>query len=452
MTDQSGTQNKAARCVPKDNDVPSRMDTTASVPVTKPASQRAAPVGIYIPKAKREQMEKDAAAAAAAKPSEPVKTKPLVKVQTQEQTNAHTGNNSTAIVKATTTSELPVPSKATNDVVPKIPQVRETVEASSSSTANSNAKPKEVVRGAVYVPKGRRELNEKKAVDVPILLAEPAVSSDGSSKSVQLPASQAANTGFSVGVSLPSQKARVVESTGRTSPPRSKTYSSWDDSSEDEATSSSNGNGNGKAPTPIVSVEDTIQQCTLVLSGVPIDMSELARSNITRAYVDKGATIKWTSTNECLLMFKTERAALQMVPGANASIFRVVRLQDMSGSLKEDLVAGISCLLYFYLAFRFDHFQTWFATLLTQHTIKQYTVPYLIVSSLLPSTYSYFSGAGELRDQQARARLYRGEPTDRCSTGHPTAEESHQQCEYCRKTSAQSGARRRLGRLDMQLL
>eukprot|EP01032_Pedospumella_encystans_P007835 gene7835-9343_t len=313
------------------------MTTVAAVPVTKPASQRAAPAGIYIPKAKREQMEKEAAAAAAAKPTEPVKANPIVKVPVLEKPKVtQIGNKGTVKAQATTAQDLSGSCpKASNDT-PKIPQVSENSEECSSFAVNTKAKSKEVVRGAVYVPKGRRELNEKKAVDLPLPPTESADLNDGTSTSAKLTSAPVPNSGFSVGVSLPSQKVKVVDSSSRTSPPRSKTYSSWDDSSEDETTSSSN----AKAPTPVVSVEDTIQQCTLVLSGVPTDMSELARSNITRAYADKGATIKWTSNNECLLMFKTEKAAMQMVPSSGASIFRVIRLQDMSGALKEDLVSA----------------------------------------------------------------------------------------------------------------
>ena len=339
MTDQADTQNKAARCVQKDSEEPLRMATVSPVPVTKPASQRAAPAGIYIPKAKREQMEREAAAAAAAKPIEPVKVNPIVKVPVQEQPKVtQMGNKGTVNSKATTPNDLPGSKAKTSNDIPQIPQASETSEVCSSSTENTKAKSKEVVRGAVYVPKGRRELNEKKAVDLPVPPTESADLNDGTSTIAKLPSAPVTNSGFSVGVSLPSQKAKVVESSGRTSPPRSKTYSSWDDSSEDERTSSSN----TKAPTPVVPIEDTILQCTLVLSGVPTDMSELARSNITRTYADKGATIKWTSNNECLLMFKTEKAAMQMVPSSGASIFRVIRLQDMSGALKEDLVSGVS--------------------------------------------------------------------------------------------------------------
>ena len=338
MTDQADTQNKAARCVQKDSEEPLRMATVSPVPVTKPASQRAAPAGIYIPKAKREQMEKEAALAAAAKPNEPVQAIPIVKVPVEKPKATQIGNKATVKAKAITPHDLSGSDPKASYDTPKIPQACETSEECSSSTANTKAKSKEVVRGAVYVPKGRRELIEKKAIDLPIPPTESAASNDGTSTIAKLPSAPVTNSGFSVGVSLPSQKAKVVESSGRTSPPRSKTYSSWDDSSEDETTSSSN----TKAPTPVVSVEDTIQQCTLVLSGVPTDMSELARSNITRTYVDKGATIKWTSNNECLLMFKTEKTAMQMVPSSGASIFRVVRLQDMSGALKEDLVSGMS--------------------------------------------------------------------------------------------------------------
>lgn len=352
MTDQITMQNKAARHVQQDNQTTLGVEASALTSFTKSAPPKLASAGIYIPKAKREQMEKDAAAKAAeaatkdAAKAVAAVTKPATKVDCP--TNAHTSYRQTQDSSVVDTVKSAPPqsrillttTEKGTGIVTDSPQTGKTVNVPSSSAAKTSSKPKEVVRGAVYVPKGRRELNEKKAIELPAPPAETTQSQEDANKSMPLSAPQIAFSGLSAGVSLPPQKIKA-QSDRISSPPRSKTYSSWDDSSDEETSSNSNNTNSSKTPAPTsVSLEDTILQCTLVLSGVPSDMSDLARNNITRAYADKGATIKWTSTNECLLMFKTERAAMQMMSGNNASIFRVIRLQDVPASQREEFIAG----------------------------------------------------------------------------------------------------------------
>ena len=70
---------------------------------------------------------------------------------------------------------------------------------------------------------------------------------------------------------------------------------------------------------------------------------------------DKGATIRWYSATECILVFKNERAAVGSIPSAGASIFRVIRLKDVPvTTARADM---ISCkLLYSTVLYKLYHY------------------------------------------------------------------------------------------------
>jgi hypothetical protein len=112
-------------------------------------------------------------------------------------------------------------------------------------------------------------------------------------------------------------------------------YTKWDDDSEDEDEEPAE-----TAYIPPPSQDEIIGDSCLVLSGIPAEMTEMARSNIVRLYLDKGATVRWVSGQECLIAFKSDRVAAGAIPPMGASIFRVVRLRDAPLSSRTAYIEG----------------------------------------------------------------------------------------------------------------
>lgn len=162
----------------------------------------------------------------------------------------------------------------------------------------------------IYVPKGRRELNERKALE--------------SSATKELNAPQ--NSILPKAVTKRPAETSLVYS--ERIPP---TTELEDGEYKDIKIS-----------------DDTLISCCLVLGGLPTELSEIAKMNIILQYLDKGATAKWISSGECLLVFKSGRLATSALSSKRNSIFKVSQLKDISSSKATELVEGkITCLVYY---------------------------------------------------------------------------------------------------------
>jgi hypothetical protein len=78
---------------------------------------------------------------------------------------------------------------------------------------------------------------------------------------------------------------------------------SWDDKGPVTGSASASASSTLNATTPEV-YEDT-PRCTLYLSDISTDSSEIQKSNMLTPYLNKGALSKWISPSEVILVFPT---------------------------------------------------------------------------------------------------------------------------------------------------
>jgi hypothetical protein len=297
---KSKSNSRASSSSPPDQPVSEAVPPT-TVPGSVTAVTAARRTELYIPRGRRGLNEQNAQSAPTGVASD---VNPATNVKTLVAPNPQVPVKGQGSAKAS----------ATTTSVETIPLSGLALNNNGNPTAPADPKPKESSWG-IYVPKGRRELNEKKALEPPV--NDPPTSSSRLSKESRHAAN--ADNGGDDGERLPL-------------PPKAKlsAYTKWDDSSEEDDEDNERGGSTTKSSTPAPpSQDETIGDSCLLLSGVPAELSDAARSNITRPYLEKGATVRWLGATECLIAFKSDRAATGAVPPVGASIFRTVRLRDV---------------------------------------------------------------------------------------------------------------------------
>lgn len=164
------------------------------------------------------------------------------------------------------------------------------------------------VERAIYVPKGRREINERKMTQAQNIIKEP------------------------VDVKI-------------------------------EKEESNNANKNEYSYVPVVEddqfffdsvSDDRLLVCCLLIMGFPTDTSDIMKQQLIDSYVTNyGAVSKWCSLSECLLIFRNEsNAASALITLKNTSISNAFRLADIHQNLEEYLQSSNNiflCYLYLYL-------------------------------------------------------------------------------------------------------
>jgi hypothetical protein len=282
----------------KNNDL---KDTVSTKPRTVSSTGEK---GIYIPRGRRELNEQKDAAAQTSKP-EPIRTAPQTVFEPR------------ITAKPSSSPQVPVEVKVAHISAEAPPPAVESIPLSTLALDTAKKEPSRAV--GLYVPKGRRELNEKMAVEAPAAVDAAKAKSTASS-------SRTAGTGSVAG--------EDGEVPAVASKPALAPYTKWDDDSEEDEE---------PAETPYIpppSQDEIIGDSCLVLSGIPAEMTEMARSNIVRPYQDKGASVRWVSGQECLIAFKSDRVATGAIPPMGASIFRVVRVRDAPLSARAGYIEG----------------------------------------------------------------------------------------------------------------
>mmetsp|Transcript_29835 Transcript_29835/g.50388 ORF Transcript_29835/g.50388 Transcript_29835/m.50388 type:complete len:364 (+) Transcript_29835:69-1160(+) len=182
----------------------------------------------------------------------------------------------------------------------------------------------------IYVPRGRRELNEKKILEAPAVTHSTAEDNnkddllhDDGSASKRSARERSGRNGLT----------GVTAGTGTIG---SGMYTSWDD---DEDQKELLPPANVFTNVSIVS-EDTVAESCLVLGGVPDDMTDMGRSNIVRVHVAKGATIKWIGRRECLMAFKNSKIASISLQAAGSGVYSICKLSDVDSFHRRELMSA----------------------------------------------------------------------------------------------------------------
>ena len=312
------------------------ISSSKSTTVQKLSTSNTRNPGIYVPRGRRELNEqKTIDAPSTLKPKED-------NVQNKQPKSVFRGDATKPISTSSSATEQ---EKSTQSLVTSVNNID--LDNNHTNTTNNTSKeeiskPKEIPRG-IYIPKGRRELNEKKEQEPPQLPVETTnkTTSNHTTPLDDNNINQKETIKEFKAINLPPSSSAAVNK------PKLTPYTKWDDSSEEEQEEE-------EYIAPLTQEEIILNSC-LLLTGVPNEMSEIARSNIVRNYQDKGATVRWYSATECILVFKNERAAVGSIPSAGASIFRVIRLKDVPvTTARADM---ISCkLLYSTVVYKLYHY------------------------------------------------------------------------------------------------
>lgn len=179
--------------------------------------------------------------------------------------------------------------------------------AEDQKKRESSRPPLAASAGALYVPRGRRELNEKR-------LAEP-ISNDEHPKKV-------AGTLFDR-IEANSKPAATIPHV--------------------TSTNSINSVGSDSSNTYVPSDFD-LACSTVIVRGFPPNYSFLARDSFATQYSDKGAMCRWLANDELLVVFRNEMSCLSELHSSSSYAFTVARLCDQEDN-RDEYLRGLELLL-----------------------------------------------------------------------------------------------------------
>lgn len=103
--------------------------------------------------------------------------------------------------------------------------------------------------------------------------------------------------------------------------------------------------------TSILITDEMILDSCLVISNVSLETSEIVKSNLCLPYQNAGGIIKWIYPNECLIIFKNEKAVLAATSKATSSYnnctFKIQLLKNSNTLNKDEYIqCKLICILY----------------------------------------------------------------------------------------------------------
>ena len=167
----------------------------------------------------------------------------------------------------------------------------------------------------IYVPRGRRELNKKRAKEDAVNPPKP------KPISTVLRQHNAATI-----VDLPFHDPFGTFESNATSSTISKipNNTSFDNSS-----------------TPFVTEID-VTKCGLVLKGFPSEYPQISKDQIAAQYIEKGAVIRWMPYNFSMIaVFKNESSCENAVTTNSSSIFKSYLLFDLVDPFRDEFIEGM---------------------------------------------------------------------------------------------------------------
>lgn len=214
------------------------------------------------------------------------------------------------LVKNVKESNLLLESKAIKTPSENEANVREAnVTTEMKNEMPPGERPKEI---ELYVPKGRKMLNEKKVIQRKSELEE--MKSTHGTHSVTNDSLKYENLGNSK-----SPDTTKVEWNGRL---EEKQYVPRIEDDEYFF---------GKL------TDEKILLCCVIIDGFPSDISELVKNNTADYFIQRGALIQWRNASECVIVFRNERLLEASLSGWSNGICRTYRFSDKSENKDEIL-------------------------------------------------------------------------------------------------------------------
>ena len=211
---------------------------------------------------------------------------------------------------------------------------------SKSSTGNHHVIRQSDRPIGIYIPKGRRQLlKNTKAMD-DVFGEDNAIYDDNSNNS-------AINTDSGQGNRKKASSAFEMIHNSIVSSDANSYWSHRGDKIErvsNHCTESSYDGSSSSGAADVFDDDEYVSNCCMTLIGLSLstELSDVARNSICSSYVSSGGIVKWMSSHDCLVVYRSEKSALSSMATSNSASgqYKLRRLRDNLQIDKDACIVG----------------------------------------------------------------------------------------------------------------